>query len=100
VSRPRSETSHLVKIEVEAANLKQVKKAVDAGADIIMLDNMDIPMIRQAVEIIAGRALVEVSGNVSIESLRALADTGVDIISAGALTHSAPNVDLSMRIEG
>ncbi len=100
VARLRSETSHLVKIEVEAADLKQVKEAVDAGADIIMLDNMDIPMIRKAVETIASRALVEVSGNVSLERLRALADTGVDIISAGALTHSAPNVDLSMRIEG
>jgi len=99
VARLRSETSHLVKIEVEAADLQQVRAAVDAGADIIMLDNMDIPMIRQAVEIIAGKALVEVSGNVSLESLPALAGTGVDIISVGALTHSAPNLDLSMKIE-
>jgi nicotinate-nucleotide pyrophosphorylase (carboxylating) len=99
VARLRSETSHLVKIEVETTDIDEVNEALEAKADIIMLDNMDIPMIRQAVEIIAGRALVEVSGNVSLESLRALADTGVDIISAGALTHSSPNVDLSMRIE-
>jgi nicotinate-nucleotide pyrophosphorylase (carboxylating) len=95
-----SQTSHLVKIEVETTNLDEVKEALEAGADIIMLDNMDIPMIEEAVSIIAGRALVEVSGNVTLETVRLLADTGVDIISAGALTHSAPNVDLSMRIAG
>lgn len=100
VERLRNETSHLVKIEVETADLDQVNEAIDAGADIIMLDNMDIPMIKEAVSVIAGRALVEVSGNVTLNSVRTLADTGVDIISAGALTHSAPNVDLSMRIEG
>jgi len=100
VHRLRSETSHLVKIEVETSDLDQVKEAIDAGADIIMLDNMDITKIREAVSVIAGRALVEVSGNVTLESVRALAETGVDIISAGALTHSAPNVDLSMRIAG
>jgi nicotinate-nucleotide pyrophosphorylase len=64
-----------------------------------MLDNMDIPMIKEAVAVIDGRALVEVSGNVTLETVRPLADTGVDIISSGALTHSAPNVDLSMRID-
>jgi nicotinate-nucleotide pyrophosphorylase (carboxylating) len=98
VKRLRDETSHLVKIEIETSDLNQVKEAIEAGADIIMLDNMDIPAIKQAVGIIAGRSLVEVSGNVTLESVRPLADTGVDIISAGALTHSAPNVDLSMRI--
>ncbi len=100
VERLRNETSHLVKIEVETSSLDQVKEAINAGADIIMLDNMDIPMIERAVEMIGDKALVEVSGNVTLKTLRALADTGVDIISAGALTHSAPNVDLSMRIEG
>jgi len=100
IDRLRNETSHLVKIEVETSDLDQVKEAIDAGADIIMLDNMDIPGIKEAVSIIKGRALVEISGNVTLERVRALADTGVDIISAGALTHSAPNVDLSMRIEG
>ena len=94
----RKETSHLVKIEVETSDLDQVREALSAGADIIMLDNMDIPTIRKAVEIIGGNSLVEVSGNVTLKEIRALADTGVDIISAGALTHSAPNVDLSMRI--
>lgn len=99
VVRLREETSHLVKIEVETSNPDQVREALSAGADIIMLDNMDIHQIRKAVEIIGGKALVEVSGNVTKKDIRALADTGVDIISAGALTHSAPNVDLSMRIE-
>ena len=99
VSRLRNETSHLVKIEVETTDLDEVREALEAGADIIMLDNMDIPMIKEAVGVIAGKALVEVSGNVTLKTVRALADTGVDIISAGALTHSAPNVDLSMRME-
>jgi nicotinate-nucleotide pyrophosphorylase (carboxylating) len=96
----RTGTSHLVKIEVETTTLDEVKEALEADADIIMLDNMDIPMIEEAVAVIDGRALVEVSGNVTLETVRKLADTGIDIISAGALTHSAPNVDLSMRIEG
>jgi nicotinate-nucleotide pyrophosphorylase (carboxylating) len=100
VERLRSETSHLVKIEVETTNLDEVKEALDVNADIIMLDNMNIPRIKEAVSVIAGRALVEVSGNVTREQLKDLAGTGVDIISAGALTHSAPNVDLSMRIKG
>jgi len=100
VDRLRNETSHLVKIEVETTDLDEVKEALEAGAEIIMLDNMAVPLIREAVSLIAGRALVEVSGNVTLESVRALADTGADIISAGALTHSAPNVDLSMRIAG
>ena len=99
VARLRKETSHLVKIEVETSDLGQVSEALSAGADIIMLDNMDIPMIREAVKIIGGNALVEVSGNVTQKEIRALADTGVDIISSGALTHSAPNVDISMRIK-
>ncbi len=98
VTRLRNETSHLVKIEVETSDVGEVREALSAGADIIMLDNMDIPTIREAVGIIAGKALVEISGNVALKEIRELADTGVDIISAGALTHSAPNVDLSMRI--
>lgn len=99
VSRLRMETSHLVKIEVETSNLDEVGEALSAAADIIMLDNMEIPMIQKAVEMIGGKALVEVSGNVTLKEIKALAATGVDIISAGALTHSAPNVDLSMRIK-
>ncbi|MEZ4527841.1 MAG: carboxylating nicotinate-nucleotide diphosphorylase [Desulfobacterales bacterium] len=99
VEKVRKNISHLMKIEVEVTNMEEVAEAVAAGADVIMLDNMDIPRIRAAVAFIAGRALVEVSGNVSKETLVSLADTGVDLISCGALTHSARSVDLSMRIK-
>ncbi len=74
-----------------------VREAIDAGADIIMLDNMDREQIREAVALIDGRAKVEVSGNVDADNIRALADLGVDIISSGALTHSAPILDLSLK---
>lgn len=100
VSKIRQEISHLVKIEVETADLDQVKQALDAGADVIMLDNMDVDRIKEAVSLINRRAVVEVSGNVTKGTLRDLAKTGVDMISVGALTHSARSVDLSMRIEG
>ena len=99
VNRIRNSISHLLKIEIEASNLSQVNEALDAGVDVIMLDNMDIPQIREAVKIINGKAKVEVSGGVTKENLIGLANTGVDIISSGALTHSARCVDISMRIE-
>ncbi|QTA83680.1 putative nicotinate-nucleotide pyrophosphorylase [Desulfonema limicola] len=98
VEMVRKNISHFIKIEVEAADMEQVQQALDAGADIIMLDNMDIPQVTAAVKLINKRAVVEVSGNVTIERLSELAQTGVDIISSGALTHSARSVDLSMRI--
>ena len=98
VEQVRQTISHLVKIEVETTTLEEVQEALDAGAEIIMLDNMDLDRIRQAVALIAGRALVEVSGGVTRKTLRDLAQTGVDLISIGALTHSAIAVDLSMRI--
>ena len=85
------------KIEVETETLEMVKEAVGAGADIIMLDNMSHEMIKEAVEIIAGRAKTEVSGNVTKENIKALADLGVDYISSGALTHSAPIMDISLK---
>jgi nicotinate-nucleotide pyrophosphorylase (carboxylating) len=100
VLKIRQKISHLVKIEVEASDLVQVQESLDAKADVIMLDNMDITQIEKAVSLISHRAIVEVSGNVTKERLRALAATGVDMISVGALTHSARSVDLSMRIEG
>lgn len=98
VERAREKASHLVKIEVEVTNADEVEAALAAKADVIMLDNMDLPEIREAVKTISGRALVEVSGNVTRDRLQELADTGVDLISVGALTHSAVAVDLSMRI--
>ena len=94
----RDRISHLVKIEVEVVDIQGAEEAITAGADVIMLDNMDTDQTRQAVQVINGRAIVEVSGNVTQNNLTALADTGVDVISIGALTHSAGSVDLSMRI--
>lgn len=85
------------KIEVETETLAMVREAVEAGADIIMLDNMDHETMREAVALIDGRAEIEVSGNVTKENIRALADLGVDYISSGALTHSAPILDISLK---
>lgn len=85
------------KIEVEVETLAMVKEAVEAGADIIMLDNMSHEDMEEAMRIIAGRAEVEVSGNVTRENIRRLVDLGVDYISSGALTHSAPILDLSLK---
>jgi nicotinate-nucleotide pyrophosphorylase (carboxylating) len=88
---------HTVKVEVEAENLQQVKEAVDGGADIILLDNMSCDMMREAVALIDRKSLAEASGNVNIDSIRSIAETGVDIISVGELTHSVKAVDISMR---
>jgi len=88
-----------MKIEVETECLEEVAEALEAGADIIMLDNMDLDAMRRAVGLIAGRALVEASGGVNLETVRGIAETGVDIISVGALTHSARAMDISMLLE-
>lgn len=85
------------KIEIEVESLEQVKEAVNAGADIIMLDNMNNEQMREAIEFIAGRAETECSGNVTRENISRLVDLGVDYVSSGALTHSAPIMDLSMK---
>ncbi len=85
------------KIEVEVENIDQVREAVEAGADIIMLDNMSDEAMREAVKLIAGRAKVECSGNATRENISRLKDIGVDYVSSGALTHSAPVLDLSMK---
>lgn len=97
VEMAREYASFVRKIEVEVENLDMVKEAVEAGADIIMLDNMNHEQMRQAVEYINGRAQVEVSGNVTKENIAALSDMGVDFISSGALTHSAPILDISLK---
>jgi nicotinate-nucleotide pyrophosphorylase (carboxylating) len=99
VQRARSYIPHTLKIEIETETLEQVIEALAAGADIIMLDNMDVPTMREAVAKINGRALVEASGGVNLDSIRSIAETGVDIISVGALTHSARAVDISMLLE-
>lgn len=85
------------KIEVESETLEQVKEAVDAGADIIMLDNMDNETMKKAVKMINGRAETECSGNVTKERLKEIAEIGVDFVSCGALTHSAPIMDISLK---
>ena len=85
------------KIEVEVENLEMVRQALDAGADIIMLDNMDTPTMKKAIELIGGRAQTECSGNVDKDRLKEIADIGVDFVSCGALTHSAPILDVSLK---
>ena len=85
------------KIEIEVETMDQVKEAVEAGADIIMLDNMTPEMMKEAVELIAGRAQTECSGNITKENIAKILETGVDFVSSGALTHSAPILDISMK---
>jgi nicotinate-nucleotide pyrophosphorylase (carboxylating) len=99
VEHAQKSAHHLLKIEVETGTLDEVVEALAIGADIIMLDNMPIEMMREAVALIAGRALVEASGNVTLETIRPIAGTGVDFISSGSLTHSAPAADISMKIK-
>jgi nicotinate-nucleotide pyrophosphorylase (carboxylating) len=98
VKLARDAAPHLAKIEVEAKTLAEVKEALRAKAEVILLDNMKPEMIRRAVEMIAGAAVVEVSGGVRLENVRDFALPGVDVISVGALTHSATAVDLSLDI--
>ena len=85
------------KIEIEVETMEQVKEAVEAGADIIMLDNMTPEMMKEAVELIAGRAQTVCSGNITKENIAKILETGVDFVSSGALTHSAPILDISMK---
>ncbi|MDR3579310.1 MAG: carboxylating nicotinate-nucleotide diphosphorylase [Oryzomonas sp.] len=99
IKRARDYIPHTLKIEIETETLAQVNEALESGADIIMLDNMSIADMRSAVLAIAGRALVEASGGVTLETVRAIAETGVDIISVGALTHSARAMDISMLLD-
>ena len=86
----------LTKIEVECDSLEQVRQAVAAKADVIMLDNMPVPAMREAVALIAGRAKVEASGGIRFETIRAIAETGVDYISTSKITQSAPAVDIGL----
>lgn len=96
VERVRARIPHTIRIEVETDTLAQVKECLDCGVDIIMLDNMSPVMMAEAVRFIEGRALVEASGGVNIDTIESIAMTGVDIISIGALTHSAPSCDIGM----
>ncbi len=98
VARCRAAAPHTARIEVEAKTLAEVREALKAEADVILLDNMSPAMVRNALAVIAGRALVEISGGVRLETLREFTLPGVDVISVGALTHSAPAADLSLTL--
>lgn len=99
VNALRGKLGHMVKIEVETRDLAEVREALAAGADIIMLDNMPNDMMREAVQIIDGRAKTEASGGITLETIAEVAKTGVDIISLGALTHSVKAFDISMKMK-
>lgn len=99
IARARARASHMLKIEVEVENFQQIEEALQNGADIIMLDNMSIKDMQKAVHLIDGRALVEASGNMGEKNLLAVAETGVDLISIGGLTHTIRALDISLRFE-
>ena len=102
VRMANSGASHTIKVEIEVETIGQLEEVLDAGADLVLLDNMSPEQMRTAVKIAKGRAIVEASGGITLETVRGIAETGVDIISVGALTHSAPamNVGLDMAIDG
>ena len=97
LEKAKEKASPGVKIEIEATNLQEVKEALEGGADLIMLDNMELEMIKMAVELVSGRVPLEVSGKVNLKTVREIALTGVDFISVGALTHSFRSADISLE---
>ncbi len=96
VERVRAHTGHMLKVEVEVDNLDQLQEALSLGVDTILLDNMAPGDLRRAVALTNGRAVLEASGNITLATVRAVAETGVDYISSGAITHSAPNLDVAL----
>jgi nicotinate-nucleotide pyrophosphorylase (carboxylating) len=98
VEAARKRVGPMVKVEVEAESLAQVHEALAAGADMIMLDNMKPALMAKAVQLIKGRALIEASGRINLDTVRIVAETGVDFVSVGAITHSAPAVDIAMDL--
>jgi nicotinate-nucleotide pyrophosphorylase (carboxylating) len=96
LKRLRLGLGHMVKVEVEVDTLPQLEEALAAGVDAVLLDNMDVSTLRQAVALAKGRAVLEASGNVTLSTVRAIAETGVDRISSGAITHSAPSLDIGL----
>lgn len=99
VQAARAAAPHTLRIEVEVTTLAELQEALEARADIVMLDNMDVPTMREAVRLTAGRALLEASGGVNLGTIAGIAATGVDLISVGALTHSAPALDISLNFD-
>ena len=98
VRQAHRRASHTIKVEVEVTTLEEAEEALDAGAQLLLLDNMPPELMRRAVELNRGRAVLEASGGINLDTVRTVAETGVDLISVGALTHSAPSVDISMDI--
>jgi nicotinate-nucleotide pyrophosphorylase (carboxylating) len=96
IKRAKRQVPALTVIEIECDTLDQVREAVEAGADMILLDNMDVPELKEAVKIVAGRAVLEASGGINLETIRAKASTGVDYVSVGRMTQSAPAVDIGL----
>jgi nicotinate-nucleotide pyrophosphorylase (carboxylating) len=99
IAKARIESPPELKIEIEVKSPEEAVQAADAGADIIMLDNMNLEDMRQAVLLVKGRALIEASGGVTLENVRAVAETGIDLISVGALTHSPKALDISLELD-
>jgi nicotinate-nucleotide pyrophosphorylase (carboxylating) len=99
IAAAREGAPHTMRIEVEVTSFEEAQEAVDAGADVILLDNMGPAEMARCVGMIGGRALTEASGGITIDNVRAIAESGVDIISSGALTHSAPSLDISLEVE-
>jgi nicotinate-nucleotide pyrophosphorylase (carboxylating) len=98
IAKTRQKAKSILKVEIEVKDIDEAAKAAEAGADIIMLDNMNLDDMRKAVKIIRGRAIVEASGGVTLETVKSIAETGVDLISVGALTHSVKALDISLEI--
>jgi nicotinate-nucleotide pyrophosphorylase (carboxylating) len=95
----KSKKTHTLIVEVEVTSLDQVREAIEAGADALLLDNMEVEEIKAAVKLADGRVLLEASGGINLGNVRKVAETGVDLISIGAITHSAPSLDMSLEIE-
>src|SRR5215475_10915298 len=99
LERARAKAGHLVKIEIEVDSLDQLKEVLDCGlADVVLLDNFSIPMLKRAVKMVSGRLVTEASGGITLDNIATVADTGVDYASSGALTHSAPSLDVALDI--
>jgi nicotinate-nucleotide pyrophosphorylase (carboxylating) len=99
LARARAVAGHLVKIEIEVDSLAQLREVLDAGgADVVLLDNMDAAMLREAVGIVGGRLVTEASGGITLDTVAGIAESGVDYVSSGSITHSAPNLDVALDI--
>jgi nicotinate-nucleotide pyrophosphorylase (carboxylating) len=99
VESAQARVGHLVKIEVEVTSLGQLAELIDVGADVVMLDNMDLATLREAVEMVGGRMVTEASGSITLDTIALVAETGVDMVSTGSITHSAPVLDVALDFE-